>query len=121
VSAKRAPMGYQDPQESSFGGVSGAHGSKLDRSTMWAVCGKHGLRLTSSAAFLNIRFGRASYPGSKIVPERWSGVMRPASGAASGGAAGFPGGLDLCCCPQVWFRKSYPFFCSGNLTFVPFY
>jgi hypothetical protein len=34
VSAKGAPMGYQDPQESPFGGISGADRSKLDGPAM---------------------------------------------------------------------------------------
>jgi hypothetical protein len=41
ATAKRAPIGPKDPVKSSFGGISDANTSKLDRSAMWTAYGEH--------------------------------------------------------------------------------
>jgi len=63
VTAKRAPVGYEDKVQKSLEGILNADSSEVDRPAVWAARGKH------------------SHLGSLPQPERSDLAARPVVGA----------------------------------------
>jgi hypothetical protein len=114
--AQRAAVGPQDPVQGLFHDVANADASKINRFAMRAAHGKHRF-----ASFLTVSFRRAA--GTLNVGIAEGGRRVPyviVAAAASGGAAGFAGCLNLFGGSQVGFRKLHVLFRTGNLALVSF-